>query len=116
MRVFYVAHPYGAKTHNIARAKRWYLWLINEYLPVTFDEPIALLSQWMVECELLDDGDPETRARAIARDEELGRRCNGIILVGGELSPGMKAELAAVESTGGEVINLLSLGLEPPAP
>lgn len=116
MHLYYLAHPYGGKASNLRSARRWYTWLINDgrdfWSP---NEPAALAANWIVECELFDDSDPDIRDDGINRGLELCSRCDGIILVGGTLSSGMFLEQRESLRNNGRVINLLHLGEDPPA-
>lgn len=108
-RVFYVAHPVGDDhVENAARARRWFVWLLGRY------PDDALCMSWLPYVELTDDRDPESRRRGMEDDLAVLARCDGLILVGGILSPGMSYELALAQRLGLTVIDLLSLGAEPP--
>lgn len=108
--VAYVAHPVGGDVAgNLARAKRWLRWLIRNHRDVSFVVP------WLPYCEVLDDADPEQRARGMADGEAVLRRCDVIVLVGGHLSTGMEAELLLAQRVGLRCINHLPLGEEPPS-
>jgi hypothetical protein len=110
-RIWYVAHPVGDgpdRASNVARAKRWVRWLIGRYTECAISVP------WLPYVELLDES-PENRARGIGDDLAVLRRCDTIVLVGGVVTPGMKAELEEARHRGLEVLDLTHLGAEPPA-
>ncbi len=109
--VYYVAHPVsGDVDGNIKRALTWLAWLRRRGLPVTFIMPwvAALLSGE-------DDNDPTARERGLRDCEATAARCSGIVLVGGRVSSGMARERDAVLATGGVVIDLTYLGIDPPS-
>lgn len=108
-RIFYVAHPIKTpdRDENVRRAKRWLRWLLTQY------QDLAFVMPWLAYCDVLDES-PENRDRGVRDDLVTLRHCDGIVLCGGRLSAGMKTELELVHSFGGEVINLLHLGVEPP--
>jgi hypothetical protein len=109
-RLAYVAHPIGKDvSNNLARARRWFVWLWHRH------PELSLCMPWLAPCEVLDDQDPETRRRGLEDDLIVLGRCDLIILVGGELSPGMATELATARRLGLAQIDYLYLGAEPPA-
>lgn len=115
MNVVYMAHPVSplpgeTLEGNLARAKRWLLWLLRN----AKRERIAYIAPWIVDCEILDDADPDVRGFALERDCALIARCDAIVLVGGRLSSGMARERDAALAAGRTVVNLLSMGSEPP--
>jgi hypothetical protein len=89
--VVYLAHPLGADTRdeikaNISRAKRWILWAITNY-------QVAVVANWILYCEVLDDMNPAHRELGIQHDLAIMRRCDELWLVGGRVSSGMRQEL-----------------------
>ena len=104
MKLIYVAHPFGGDPANLQRVRRWYFWLVSEF------PRNAYICQWVIECELLDDADPEVRAAALERDCAIVKRCDAVVLVGGHISPGMRQEADA----GRAVLDLTPIGDEPP--
>jgi hypothetical protein len=55
------------------------------------------------------------RALGLARDEAVVARCDLLVLVGGRVSEGMARERAAAKSASRAVLDLTSLGEEPPS-
>lgn len=89
--VVYLAHPLSAGTRegiltNISRAKRWVHWAIENYR-------VAVVANWILYCEVLDDMNPEHRALGIQHDLLIMRRCDELWLVGGRVSSGMRQEM-----------------------
>lgn len=110
-RLLYVAHPVaGDVPANIARALRWLKWLSDGDPSTTYIAPwIAALMAGD------DDSDPAARARGLEHDCRVVRRCDGIVLVGGRVSSGMAVEREAARVHGLDVVDMTSLGDEPPA-
>lgn len=107
--VVYVAHPVGSDVPgNIARTKRWLRWLIDKVPNVVWMCP------WLPYLDVLDDKNLEDRTWAIQADCEIARHCDGIVLVGGRISEGMAAEVAAVQGHPVLVFDWTYLGDEPP--
>ncbi len=104
MKLIYMAHPFGGDPANLERARRWFAWLCREF------PRNAYICNWIIECEIFDDADPEQRAASLARQCEIARRCNAVLLVGGDISPGMMQEARAA----GSVLDLSMIGDEPP--
>ncbi len=114
----YLAHPLGPTEPgnapaqvraNAARARRWLAWLIARELDTVF------VANWLTYVDVLDDGSAAHRDRGIRDGLALTWFCDGIVLVGGRISLGMRAELEAVAGAGGWVADLTYLGEEPPA-
>lgn len=107
--VWYVAHPVvGDVAGNVARARRWLRWLIDQ-------EPLrAFCCPWIPYVEVLPDADAQQRERGLRDDEAMAARCDGIVLVGGRISSGMRREMLATAAAGGRVVDLTGLGAEPP--
>lgn len=110
--IWYVAHPLGtgeARQENLARVKRWLAYLLREHPEDAFCLP------WVAYAEALPD---ETAAhrRGLRDDLEILDRCDGIVLCGGHISPGMLVELDrhVHRSTQPRILNLTHLGEEPP--
>lgn len=79
---------YEVILNNINNAKQWLAWLIREYPSVTFIAPwIATLDGGGD-----DDLDPEQRERGLRDCCRAIRRCDGVVLVGGRVSDGMRRE------------------------
>jgi hypothetical protein len=112
--IIYMAHPVGAPTpqglqDNLTRAKKWVRWIFDHY-PNT-----AVLANWLYECEVLDDFNPEHRKLGLQHDFAILRRCDELWLVGGRVSNGMMAERQAAWNAGIPVRDLTPLGDWPPA-
>lgn len=109
MRLLYMAAPVaGDVPGNTARALRWLAYLTS----ISVDHVIAPWIAGLLAGE--DDSDPEQRERGLQTCAETARRCDGIILIGGRISSGMRREMDAVRESGGRVIDLTHLGVEPP--
>lgn len=121
--IVYLAHPLGGDTdRNAARARRWLRWLMD------CEPDIAFCCPWLPYVDVgrpeektgsgaVDpDSLPEYRARCLRDDIEIAGRCDGIVFVGGRVSPGMQMEADAVQEAGGWIVNLTDLGEEPPPP
>jgi hypothetical protein len=123
--LWYVAHPVAppcacgmmpstpkdAVECNLDRARLWFRWLLDAA------PNVALIASWMPYVEVVPDGDPKWRERGMRDNLAVVTRCDGIILVGGRLSGGMTAELAASRPRAGiaTMCDLLHLGTHPPA-
>ncbi|MBA2718917.1 MAG: hypothetical protein H0U52_06720 [Chloroflexi bacterium] len=110
MRIAYMAHPVsGDVAANLARALRWL-----HYLSAT-DPETAYVDPWIAALMAgADDDDPAQRARGLAHDVAMVKRCDAIVLVGGRVSSGMAIEHNAALTVGISVIDLTALGEEPP--
>ncbi len=109
-----MAHPLGAATPegitaNIARAKRWFTWLLNTFSGVDFS------ANWILWCESLDDLNPAHRERGLAFDDEEIKRMDAFWMVGGRISSGMARGRGVALAAGKRVVDLTFLGDEPPA-
>jgi hypothetical protein len=109
--VAYVAHPVaGDVDANLKRALRWLHW-ISQQCP-----KCAVIAPWIANIMSgEDDGDPEQRARGLAHDVTVVKRCDYLILCGGRVSSGMAMERDAMIVAGGKVLDLTHLGDEPPS-
>ncbi len=109
MTLLFLSHPVrGDAPGNLRRALRWLA-----YLTATRTE--SIIAPWIAGLMAgEDDSDPEQRERGLQTCTETARRCDGIILVGGHISSGMRRELDAVRESGGRVIDLTHMGTEPP--
>ena len=112
MRVIYMAHHLGAPTRegmleNLARAKRWYVWIMK-----TFD--VAIVADWIISCELFDDAVPAARALGLSMNSALVARCDEVWLVGGRISSGMEFEKECGDELEMRIMDLTFLGVEPP--
>ena len=107
--VAFVAHPVrGDVKENLERLQRWLRWLVYTYEEVSFNV------SWVVYCQTLDDAEPEERARGMRDAKALLLRCDSVYVVGGAITPGMQAEIALATAQGLSVVDLTSLGPEPP--
>lgn len=73
---------------NLDRAMRWLAWIRRSFPETTFIAPwifIVLSGD--------DDGDPAVRERAMQDNCAVIERCDGIVLVGGRISEGMRREM-----------------------
>lgn len=102
-----MAHPVaGDVVGNVARAKRWLAWCLEELAGV------VVIAPWVhdIECLPLRDEDPGDRMLSLERCAAAAGVCDGVVLVGGRVSEGMAYEAARAR----EVIDLTHLGAEPP--
>jgi hypothetical protein len=94
-----------AREANRWRASRWCAWAARQGVsPVA--TWIVLSGQW--------GESPENRALGLACDLAAVERCDEVWLVGGRVSPGMRAEAAHAEERGLPVRDLTHMGEEPP--
>lgn len=110
MTLLYLAAPVAGDVNgNVSRALRWLA-----YLTATRTE--SIIAPWIAGLMAGDDdNDPTQRERGLQTCVETARRCDGIILVGGRISSGMRRELDVVRESGGRVIDLTHMGAEPPS-
>lgn len=131
--IVYVAHPLGKDVvGNSLRVVRWIDWLCVREPEVSFLCPwlayvhVHLLRQrtltptgQLTELtkEILHDTGHPFRARAMRDNLRTAEVCQGIVLVGGEITPGMWQEIGVVRHPhiAGWVSDLTELGAEPPA-
>lgn len=111
MKVIYLAHPAGADTiaehkANLARAKRWFNWAARK--------GVAVIADWIIYCEVWDDRDPAMRALGLDADDAMICKCDEYWMVGGRISSGMDRGRSTAWAEGIEVIDLTSMGEEPP--
>lgn len=109
--VLYMAHPVaGDVPANLARAKRWLRWL-RRAMP-----DAVVVAPWLHDLEVLeeDDNDPHVRATGLRRDCAVVSRCDGLVLVGGRVSSGMREERDTAEAQSKLVLDLTGMGNEPP--
>jgi hypothetical protein len=113
MRIVYMAHPLGAPTPegvqaNIARAKRWYRWIVDNF------EDVAPIAPWLLTVETLDDFNPAHRAHGMEMNRFIIPRCDEFWMVGGRISTGMAGE-HEIAMQALRIFDLTWLGEEPPA-
>ena len=105
----FLSHPVaGDVSGNVARALRWMRYLAPKH------PDRVILAPWAAGVMAFDDSNPAERARGMDDNFTILRRCDSIILVGGRISGGMRAELEVAKSCGLEVLSLVELGEEPP--
>jgi hypothetical protein len=111
--VVYFAHPLGNDCEgNAARARRWLRWLMDCAPGYAFCCPWLPFVDVATAEELAGNGVVEGdrmhsyRARAFRDDLAIARRCDGIVLCGEKVSPGMRGEAEAVVAAGGWVADL----------
>jgi hypothetical protein len=114
--VFYMAHPvsqdvklgsptYGERgpqffRENIDNAKLWMAWLMEN------DRSRVYIAPWITEVQLVDENMMTTTYdEALLDDEEVVRRLDGIILVGGTITQGMARERVVNETRGNKEID-----------
>lgn len=77
-----------AVKRNVDRALRWLAWLRKSFPETTFIAP------WIATIQSLGgDGTPEEREAGLVDDCAVVERCDGIVLVGGRISSGMRREM-----------------------
>lgn len=82
--LIYVAHPFGGEKHLLDKAERWVAKLSLHFDAIFWAPWIPLCRNWP------DSG--ESRARGLEIDMAAVDRSDGVILVGGYVSPGMTME------------------------
>lgn len=109
--VWYMAHPVAGDVEgNLARAERWLGWLMQR------NTDTAYIAPWISQVRVGDDADPAQRDRGLLDCEAAAARCDGIVLVGGRVSTGMRREAEAAKRAGRPVVDLTTLGELPPGP
>lgn len=77
-----------AINQNLQRAMRWLAWLRRSFPETTFIAP------WIASVLSLDgDDSPTLREAGLVDDCAVVERCDGIVLVGGRISDGMRREM-----------------------
>lgn len=119
MKLFYMAHPLGSgpdRDANIANAKLWFAWL-NDHLreiEVFEGHDVAVVAPWITLAEVWTE---DKRERGLEIDRIVIRRCHGIVLCGGRISPGMAIEAEWAREEGLiHRFDLSLLGPMPPSP
>jgi len=109
-RTIYLAHPVsGDVPGNLARTRRWIRWIYDHF------PDVAVVADWILTCEVLDDSNPIHRARGLGMDKAVIALCDEFWMVGGRVSTGMGIEKEAAERSNLRVVDLTFLGEEPPA-
>lgn len=98
--VYYLAHPVsGDHIGNALKAVRWIKWF-HENAPT-----VIVVAPWVAEVLAYPEtvhtpGAPGNFERVLPDDEAIVRRLDGVIAVGGRVSPGMAREMAAAKAAG----------------
>lgn len=101
MQVAYIGHPLGGDVAgNINKARQWLRYLIDT------QPDIAFCINWLAYCDVLDDDNADHRNRGLRDALALADRCDGIVLCGSHVSPGMELELIRMRARSGWVVNL----------
>lgn len=108
-----MAHALGAPDQagidaNLARAERWFKWLLHAFNDVDFS------ANWILWCRALDDLNPAHRSRGLAFDDVEISRQDEFWMVGGRISSGMARGRDYALAHGKRVVDLTALGEEPP--
>lgn len=105
-RVIYLAHPLGGDVdNNLKRAKAWLKFMVDGNPWVAFN------TQWIVECELWDDADPEQRRQGLKRCLAAVERCDELWMVGPRISDGMQMERQHAKAFGLRIVDYTHAGL-----
>lgn len=88
--LIYVAHPFGGDGLLLPCAEAWVAYLCRNF-------PALFWAPWIPICRHWPDSG-ESRKRGLELDLAAVRRSDGLILVGGEVSPGMRVERDAARS------------------
>jgi hypothetical protein len=89
--LIYVAHPYGGCPEALDRAELWLDRLSTLMVRALFWAP------WIQLCRLWPDAG-ETRERGLELDLACVARSDGVLMVGGKVSPGMQLERQSARS------------------
>jgi hypothetical protein len=110
MKIVYMAHPVSGDVEaNLKRAKKWIKWIEANH------SNVAVVANWIIECEIWDDDDPAQRAAGLRRDLAIIKRCDELWMVGPRVSSGMAQERDQALQFGLRVRDLTRLELlEPP--
>lgn len=108
----YMTAPLSAPTKegiaaNIARAKRWYKWIATNF-------EVAVVADWILCVELLDDQNENDREYGLACDLSVVEVCNELWHVGGRISAGAALEGDHADEMAVKRVDLTFLGDEPP--
>jgi hypothetical protein len=111
--VWYLAHPVsGAPRENAHKAIAWIKYLTLEYPERIFIAP------WVAEVLAFADDvvDPAFYDRVLSDDEQVVARCDGVLMVGTHVSPGMAREAKAARLRGKPVVDITGIaGTSPEA-
>ena len=115
--ILYLAHPLGSDVdNNAARAVRWLAWLMErepEHTIIAPWLPFVNVFRLRGEAAATDTGHP-FRERVMCDNLASVKRCDGVVLCGGRISPGMQQEVDAAQP-GDWIFDLTELGDEPAA-
>lgn len=89
--LIYVAHPFGGDRSNLDRAEAWIAFLCQRFDALFWAPWIPLCRHWP------DSGD--SRKQGLELDLDAVRRSDGLVMVGGTVSPGMRLERAEARVT-----------------
>ena len=106
--VWYLAHPVsGDPVGNAMRAVQWLRWLTERDCGRIYIAPWVATVLAFSHLDLSSPGPDgqQTWVSFVEDDEEIVRRTNGILLVGGRVSPGMARECAAAVAAGLSVVD-----------
>jgi hypothetical protein len=111
--VIFMAHQLRADSqegmqHNIHNAKAWYQFFIRNY-------DVAIIADWILSCETLDDTVVEDRLRGRRSNAVLLTRSDELWICGGDISSGMRHEMLTMHALGRPIRQFIDLGFEPPA-
>jgi hypothetical protein len=115
--LIYMAHPVRpidgeTLAGNIERAEAWLVWCQRNF------PAWVVIAPWLAELRaygLDEEGEREQRAAGMARQLEVVRRCDGVVLVGGRVSPGMREE-ARTSLLSGREVHKVMYSDDPPPP
>lgn len=105
-RVVYVAHPLGHgldRARNLDNAKGWVAWLA--------ERGFAPVAPWIPLAEAWEE---DRRTEGLEIDLLVVERCQGVVLCGGRVSPGMSLELEHAKRIGLPYLDLTDMGYFPP--
>lgn len=114
--LIYMAHPVRpiegeTLAGNIERAEAWLRWCHDRFQAWT------VIAPWLAELHaygLDEEGERAQRAEGIARQLDVVRRCDGVLLVGSRISDGMKMEARSALREGRQVFSVVWSDLESP--
>ena len=89
--LIYVSHPFGEDVDKLHRAECWVTYLVRRF-------PAIFWAPWIPLCRHWPSHSVEARARGLEFDLAAVRRSDGVILVGGCISPGMSLERDAASN------------------
>lgn len=105
--LIYLAHPVGhdpaERASNLENTKLWLSFLVA-------NTDWAICCPWFVYVSTFDES---FRKRAMRDDLMNLSKCDGIVLTGGRISPGMKTELGLAQMGMMQVFDLTPAGYSP---